>query len=88
MSKDVVIDNPVEGGRAKTTINRACELVTKGRAVFTGDLSIRLIDERAQQAMEARCLARRTGLNYDHLNGQWIKHARHIPVIHPELIRG
>jgi hypothetical protein len=88
MAKDVVIDNPVVGGRAKTTINRAHELVTAGRAVYTGPrgepgASIRFVNELAQRAIDTR----RTGLSYDHLVGQWVKCARHIPLIHPEKMR-
>jgi hypothetical protein len=94
MAKIVVaIENPLPGGRAETTRSRARRFVRAGRAVFIGEgeLRIRFVEGAARVAQEMRAttllLQRTTGRAYDLLGGNYIRCARHIPVLHPEKMR-
>lgn len=82
---DVLIENPLPSGIGKTNLNRAKRFVKSGRAVFTAPLIIRFVNAAAQSDLERR-MHSRTAFSYDGVHGDWRKHARGIPVIHPEKL--
>jgi len=90
----VRIENPVVGGQTSTSPERARRFVRKGRAVFTGERSIRFVDGEIQQAIRQRAELKLhsalTGVGYDQVGrAMGISELRHVPVIHPErLLQG
>jgi hypothetical protein len=87
----VRIENPVVGGQESTSLERACRFVRKGRAIFTGEQSIRFVDGEMQQAIrrqaEMKLHAALTGAGYDRVGRiMGAAELRHVPVIHPEKL--
>lgn len=88
----VRIENPSPGGQAETNLKRAQRYVRAGRAIFTGTLIIRFVNQAATQAsrvvmarrQEESTTRRFTGRGYDQLSGNYFQHARNIPLLHPE----
>lgn len=90
----VRIENPLPGGSEETNLRRAQRFVRAGRAVFTAALVIRFVNGASQAVLAEREDERRTlaltGRAYDQLNGNYYRHARRLPLMHPEkmLVKG
>ena len=93
LAKSIRIENPAPGGETFIRPRTALRYIKAGRAEFVGvalDV-IRFLNVPlaavVQANAESKLHARMTGYGYDRLNGMYVQHARHIPLIHPEKMR-
>ena len=86
----VSISNPLPGGNAVTSLNRAKRFVLAGKARFVNPTTIEFVASPSRAAIvrsaEERLHARITGVNIDNLDRTFFENARGLPLLRPHLM--